>query len=100
MLQYNHDGGDAILNRLPRMEVNEMAGKTEYKNKWLSENCDRVNLVLPKGRKDEIQATAKGIGESVNAFIGTAIDERMERLGGSQEDSGSGSEATEKGDAQ
>lgn len=56
-----------------------MAGKAEYKNQWQRENCDRVNLTLPKGRKSEIKAHAETKGESVNGFISRAIDETMQR---------------------
>ncbi|MCI8595003.1 MAG: ribbon-helix-helix protein, CopG family [Oscillospiraceae bacterium] len=56
-----------------------MAGKAEYKNQWQKENCDRINLTVPKGRKDEIKAHAERRGESVNAFIKRAIDETIER---------------------
>ena len=56
-----------------------MAGKAEYKNQWQKENCDRVNLTLPKGRKAELQAHAAARGESTNGFIGRAINETMER---------------------
>lgn len=58
-----------------------MAGKAEYKNQWQKENCDRVNLTLPKGRKAELQAHAATRGESVNGFINRAILEAMERDG-------------------
>ena len=58
-----------------------MAGKAEYKNQWQKENCDRVNLTLPKGRKAELQAYAAAAGESLNGFIGRAINEAMERDG-------------------
>ena len=34
--------------------------------------------------KEVIQAVASAQGESVNSFISTAIDERIERLSGSQ----------------
>lgn len=54
-----------------------MAGKTEYKNKWLKENADRVNLVMEKGRKEEIKAYAEAHGESLNGFINRAIAEAM-----------------------
>lgn len=50
-------------------------------NKYMAENYDRVNLTMPKGRKDEIKAHAEKNGESVNAFINRAIDETMERDG-------------------
>ncbi len=56
-----------------------MAGKTDYKNQWQKENVDRVNLTMPKGKKDIIRAHAEAQGESVNAFINRAIDEAMDR---------------------
>lgn len=48
-------------------------------NKYMRENYDRVNLTMPKGKKDEVQVHASQRGESVNAFINRAIDEAMER---------------------
>lgn len=48
-----------------------MAGKTDYKNKWQSENCERISLVVKKGRKDEIKAHAESKGESLNGFMKT-----------------------------
>ena len=48
-------------------------------NKYMKENYDRVNLTLPKGKKDAIKAHAESRGESLNAFINRAIDEAMER---------------------
>lgn len=56
-----------------------MAGKSEYRNNWIAEKLDRINLTVPKGRKAAIQAHAAAQGESVNAFIGRAIEEAMER---------------------
>lgn len=56
-----------------------MAGNSEYRNSWIAEKLDRINLTVPKGRKAEIQAHAAARGESVNAFIGRAIQEAMER---------------------
>lgn len=56
-----------------------MAGKSEYRNAWIAEKLDRINLTVPKGRKDEIKAHASAQGESVNAFINRAIEEAMER---------------------
>lgn len=48
-------------------------------NKYMKENYDRVNLTLPKGKKDAVKAHAESRGESLNAFISRAIDEAMER---------------------
>lgn len=56
-----------------------MAGSTEYKNRWQKENQERINLVLPKGQKEVIQAHAEARRESVNGFIKRAIAETMER---------------------
>ena len=48
-------------------------------NKWIEKTYDRINLTVPKGQKDVIRAHAEARGESVNGFIGRAIDETMER---------------------
>ena len=57
------------------------ASKAQQKavNKYMKSNYDRVNLVMPKGKKDVIQALAAQQGESVNAYINRAIDEAMQR---------------------
>ena len=46
-------------------------------NKWIAKAYDRINLTVPKGRKEEIQAFAAQTGESVNGFINRAIGEAM-----------------------
>lgn len=56
-----------------------MAGNSEYRNKWIAEKLDRVNLTMPKGKKEEVQAQAARYGMSVNAYINAAIDEKMAR---------------------
>lgn len=57
------------------------ASKAQQKavTKYMKSNYDRVNLVMPKGKKDIIQAHAAQQGESVNAYINRAIDEAMQR---------------------
>ena len=60
-------------------------------NKYMAANYDRINLTIPKGQRDIIKAHADSLGESINAFIGRAITETMERdTGGQQEAAGSG----------
>ena len=59
-----------------------MVGKSTYRNEWIAEKLDRINLTVPKGRKEIIKAHAAAHGESVNGFINEAIDEKMEREGG------------------
>lgn len=56
------------------------ASKAQQKavNKYMKENYDRVNLTLPRGKKEAIQAHVQQTGESVNGFINRAIDTAME----------------------
>lgn len=48
--------------------------KNEYKNGWIRENLDRVNLTMPKGKKNSVKEIAESNGESLNSFINRAID--------------------------
>ena len=48
-------------------------------NKYMAANYDRINLTVPKGKKDIIQTHAEAHSESVNGFINRAIQETMER---------------------
>ena len=52
---------------------------TRAKNKWQSANCDRINLVVPKGKKATIKEFAESKEKSLNGFINEAIDEKIER---------------------
>ena len=52
---------------------------TKAQNKYIAKAYDRVNLTMPKGKKEDIQAHVAQRGESVNAFINRAIDEAMAR---------------------
>ena len=57
------------------------ASKAKQKavNKYMAINYDRVNLTMPKGKKEDIKNHAEQNGESVNSFINRAITETMER---------------------
>lgn len=48
-------------------------------HKYVKANYDRLELTVPKGRKDEIKAHAEAQGESVNGFINRAIDNQISR---------------------
>ena len=63
--------------RLMKMAISKAAQRAV--NKYMKENYDRVNLTMPKGKKEELQIQAANRGMSVNAYINTAIDEKMER---------------------
>ena len=46
-------------------------------NKYMAANYDRINLTVPKGKQETIQAHAETQGESVNGFINRAIDHQI-----------------------
>lgn len=48
-------------------------------NKYIANAYDRINLTVPKGKKDEIKAHAEALGESVNAYIWRLIQEDMKK---------------------
>lgn len=56
--------------------------QSDLRNAWISEKLDRLNLSMPKGKKDKIKAHAASMSESTNAFINRAIDEQMKRDSG------------------
>lgn len=58
-----------------------MGGKNSYESikRYQDKAYDKILLRLPKGKKEIVQAHAEAQGESVNGFIGRAIDEAMER---------------------
>lgn len=53
---------------------------TKAKNKYNSSAYDSLHPFVPKGRKAEIKAVADSVGESLNEFVVTAIDERIEKV--------------------
>lgn len=57
-----------------------MGGRTSAAsiNKYIAKAYDRINLTVPKGDKEDIQAFATAHGESVNGFIGRAIAQAMQ----------------------
>lgn len=57
------------------------ASKAQQKavNKYMAAKYDRINLTVPKGKREIIKAHADQRGESVNAFINRAIDETVQR---------------------
>lgn len=59
--------------------------KKRANKKWndanMTERYDRIQLVVPKGRKEDIKKEAERRGESVNSFINGLIDAALERAG-------------------
>lgn len=58
------------------MSVSEAQKKASIK---YLEKLDEIRIRMPKGQKDVIKAHAGARGESVNAFVGRAIEETMQR---------------------
>ena len=67
-------------------EARKRANK-KWNDKNLAVRYDRINLVVPKGKKTEIQEHAKEADESLNGFVNRAIDETMERDNEKRQDS-------------
>ena len=60
-------------------ETKAKFNKVAYNNSYNLKAYDRINLTLPKGRKEELKAHAESRGESVNGFINRAIENQIER---------------------
>lgn len=61
------------------MAYKDKADAIKYNNNFIKEAYDRINLTVPKGKKENIQAHAASMNESTNAFINRAIDEAIAR---------------------
>ena len=48
-------------------------------NRYKMKVYDRLNILVTKGRKSELQTHAQTKGESLNGFVNRAIDETVER---------------------
>lgn len=62
----------------PISEARKRANK-KWNDAHMKERYDRVQLVLPKGRKEDLQAIAERHGQSVNAFMISLLDAALER---------------------
>jgi uncharacterized protein (DUF1778 family) len=54
--------------------------RKEYLYQYAKDNLKRIPLDVSKDKYDEIKTAADKSGVSVNGFIKTAIDEKIERL--------------------
>ena len=53
----------------------DRAAAFRYLNEYQKENYDRITIIVPKGRKKEIQATAKRKGMSTSEYIVACIEQ-------------------------
>ena len=57
----------------------DLTAATRAKNKYRDKTYDRMEIVLPKGRKADLQIHSAAQGESLNGFVNRAIDEAVVR---------------------
>ena len=62
--------------------------KAKYDMEYAKAKLKRIPLDVQKEKYEEMKAAADAAGEKVNTYIKKAIDERMERDGGQDENSG------------
>lgn len=62
------------------MAYKDKSTAIKYNNEFNKKAYDRINLTVPKGKKDIIQNIAQINGESVNAFINRLIDTELESI--------------------
>lgn len=53
--------------------------KVAYNNQFNAQAYDRINLTVPKGKRQEIREYAEKRGESVNGYINRLIEEDMRK---------------------
>ena len=51
--------------------------RTRASNKYNAKAYDRINIVVPKGKREKIKAYAERKGESLNGYVNRLIDEDM-----------------------
>ncbi len=62
------------------MDERKGTAATRAKNKYNTENYDRLYPHIKKGKKENYQAAAKKAGYSLNEFMERAMDELAEKL--------------------
>lgn len=57
------------------IQMSEEFNQIAYQNDYIKQKYDRINLTVPKGRKEEIKKKAEAQGMSVNQYINKLLDE-------------------------
>lgn len=65
---------------MPMSDAKRKANK-KWNDENLKERYDRIQLVVPKGKKEVIQSAAQQSGESVNGFIWRLIQTELDHMG-------------------
>jgi len=58
---------------MPISEARKKANK-KWNDEHMKERYDRIQIVVPKGKKEKIKAKADSQGKTVSGFINDAID--------------------------
>ncbi|MDP4117903.1 MAG: hypothetical protein Q8873_01785 [Bacillota bacterium] len=48
-------------------------------HKYVKNNYDRLEITVPKGKKEKIKQYAADKGKSLNSFVNEAIDDKMDK---------------------
>lgn len=48
-----------------------------YQNEFNRKKYDRINLTMPKGKKERVRVAAAAAGQSVNEYINAAIEKAL-----------------------
>lgn len=73
-LCYNYGMMEEVHLSMPASKAQQKAVA-----KYMKDNYDEIKVRVSKGRKAELQAHAERRGESLNGFIGRAIEEQLTR---------------------
>lgn len=68
--------GDIVSEKKPLSDARKRANK-KWNDENLNKKYDRIQLVVPKGRKSDIEAYARSQGESVNGFMNMLIRDAL-----------------------
>lgn len=67
--------GSVILKTSQKMDVSSMAfDQQKYIREFTKENYDRIEFLVPKGRKNEVKQFAKLRGKSVTELVVEALE--------------------------
>ncbi len=58
-------------------EIKKGFNQIKYQNDYKKKNYDRLEIIVPKGLKEIIKNVAKDKNISVNKFVNSAIEEKL-----------------------
>jgi len=64
------------------MDKEKRQARTDYKRNFNAETYDRLYPYVKKGKKAKYEECAKSLGMSLNEFIETTLDEKVEEIAG------------------